>query len=129
MDDLTRQLPGAADEIAPDGLEVRLLLAGGGGSFAHFRLGAGRTGRAVRHRTVEEIWYFTEGEGAFWREGVAGGAPVPVRPGTSVRIPVGTGFQLRAGPGGPVSAVAVTMPPWPGEGEAEVIEGCWAPDL
>jgi hypothetical protein len=53
----SKKLPSAEDVIAPDGSEVRVLLALTGGSMAHFQLPAGRIARAVQHRTVEEIWY------------------------------------------------------------------------
>ena len=43
----TTQLPDAPDAIAPDGSQVRVLLRLGGGSMAHFELGAGRVSRAV----------------------------------------------------------------------------------
>ena len=98
------------DVIAPDGLEVRLLATGDKGSMAHFHLGAGKTGRAVQHKTVEEIWFFTEGSGQFWRDTVNEGTPLQVTKGASVTIPVGTRFQVRAGGSG-LSAVCVTMPP------------------
>jgi hypothetical protein len=43
--------------IAPDGGEVRVLLALPGGSMATFELEPGRTSIAVTHRTVEEVWF------------------------------------------------------------------------
>jgi hypothetical protein len=52
----TGTLPDAYDVLAPDGSEVRILLALAGGSMAHFSLPAGKVSRAVRHMTVEEIW-------------------------------------------------------------------------
>ncbi|HVZ08830.1 hypothetical protein [Rhodopila sp.] len=61
----TKVLPPDCDVLAPDGAEVRVLLARAGGSMAHFRLPAGQVSRAVRHRTVEEIWYILSGTGAF----------------------------------------------------------------
>ena len=125
MTELTKSLPQDPDVIAPDGLEVRELASGEKGSMAHFHLPAGKTGKAVQHRTVEEIWYFVMGDGEMWRSGVG---VVAVRPGVSVRIPVGTQFQVKAGDKG-VSAVAITMPPWPGENEAFVVEGHWNTDL
>ncbi len=128
MSDLTKTLADEPDVIAPDGLQVRILSIGEKGSMAHFHLPAGKTGRAVMHRTVEEIWYFTEGSGAFWRDNVIGGAPMEVSPGLSLRIPVGAKFQARAGEAG-LSAIAITMPPWPGEDEAVLVEGYWKPDL
>jgi hypothetical protein len=46
----TMQLPDAPDAVAPDGSDVRVLLRLGGGSMAHFELGAGRVSRALlRH--------------------------------------------------------------------------------
>jgi mannose-6-phosphate isomerase-like protein (cupin superfamily) len=49
----------------------------------------------------------------------------PVRPGVSLAIPTGARFQLRNDGSEPLAAVAVTMPPWPGEDEAVLVEGKW----
>src|SRR5206468_10124335 len=57
----TKALPAERDVVAPDGSDVRILLAGSGGGLAHFELGPGETSVAVVHRTVEEIWYFQIG--------------------------------------------------------------------
>jgi mannose-6-phosphate isomerase-like protein (cupin superfamily) len=75
-------LPHDLDVLAPDGSEVRILLSLAGGSMAHFQLPAGRVSRAVRHRTVEEIWYVLSGQGEMWRS--AGGQQqiVTLTPGT-----------------------------------------------
>lgn len=124
-DDLTKMLPEAPDVLAPDGLEVRVLHFGERGSMSHFHLPAGKTGRTVQHRTVEEIWYVTEGAGQMWRDTVG---ITDLSAGMSLRIPVGTRFQVQAGPQG-VAAVPITMPPWPGDDEAIVVEGHWAEDL
>jgi mannose-6-phosphate isomerase-like protein (cupin superfamily) len=48
-----------------------------------------------------------------------------VAPGLSLSIPLGTRFQLRNDGEAPLAAVAVTMPPWPGEDEAYAVEGRW----
>ena len=41
-------------------------------------------------------------------------------PGETITIPTGTHFQVRADdPAEPIAGVGVTMPPWPGDGEAE----------
>jgi mannose-6-phosphate isomerase-like protein (cupin superfamily) len=125
----SKKLPSAEDVIAPDGSEVRVLLALTGGSMAHFQLPAGRIARAVQHRTVEEIWYFLSGRGEMWRSDGTHENTIPVSAGVCVTIPVGTRFQFRAGPNGPLAAIAVTMPPWPGEGEAEIVAGMWAPTV
>jgi mannose-6-phosphate isomerase-like protein (cupin superfamily) len=115
-------LPREYDVLAPDGSEVRVLLARPGGSMAHFRLPAGEASRAVRHRTVDELWYVLSGEGEMW----LGGDVVPLSAGVCVAIPAGLAFQFRAFGGAALCAVAVTMPPWPGEQEAELVVGAWA---
>ena len=120
----TIALPTAPDLAAPDGSEVRLLAGMRGGTMAHFRLHPGQISRAVRHRTVEEIWYILAGEGAMWRDCDGQTEITPLTPGLSLTIPVGTAFQFRAGAGG-LAAVAITMPPWPGANEAVFVPGPW----
>ena len=120
-----RRLSQTPDTIAPDGSEVRLLAATERGSMAHFRLPAGATSKAIRHRSVEEVWFFTGGKGVMWRQRGSEEATVAVAAGISLSIPVGTAFQFRAAGDSPLEAVAVTMPPWPGSDEAEPAEGAW----
>ena len=52
-----------------------------------------------------------------------------LHPGVSLTIPVGTRFQFRSFGPEPLAAVAVTMPPWPGEGEAMIVTGPWEPTV
>ncbi len=120
----TRTVP---DEhvTAPDGSEVRPLLATGGGSMVHVTLPAGATSLAVKHRTVEELWYCLAGRGEFWRRLGDRQAVVPLAPGTSLSLPVGTHFQFRALGSEPLRCLLVTMPPWPGEGEAVRVPDHW----
>jgi len=125
----TRTLPHAPDVTAPDGSAVRLLLSLKGGSMAHFELPAGAVSKAVVHRTVEEIWYVVGGGGEMWREQAGHAETVALAPGACLTIPVGTRFQFRALGPEPLGAVAVTMPPWPGDGEAVEVQGCWTPTL
>jgi mannose-6-phosphate isomerase-like protein (cupin superfamily) len=47
----------------------------------------------------------------------------------SLSIGAGTHFQFRSDGADPLEAVAVTMPPWPGEGEATIVEGKWPPNV
>jgi mannose-6-phosphate isomerase-like protein (cupin superfamily) len=114
-----------ADVIAPDGCEVRLLAQTERGSMAHFTLGPGQVSRAVAHRTVEEVWYFLSGQGRMWRRQGDGETVVDVAPAISLAIPLGTQFQLRNDGTEPLAAVAVTMPPWPGDDEAYFVDGKW----
>jgi mannose-6-phosphate isomerase-like protein (cupin superfamily) len=125
----TKALPAAPDVLAPDGSEVRVLLALAGGSMAHFRLAPGQVARPVRHRTVEEIWYVVEGAGEMWRSQDGREEVTPLTPGVCLTIPVGTAFQFRAASDAPFAAVGVTLPPWPGADEAVPAQGPWAPTV
>jgi mannose-6-phosphate isomerase-like protein (cupin superfamily) len=125
----TRQLPTDRDAVAPDGSDVRVLLQVRSGGLAHFELAGGQTSVAVRHRSVEEIWYFLAGTGEMWRKSDAGEEVVPVSSGVSVTIPLGTSFQLRAIGEEALAAIGATMPPWPGAGEALIVSGPWEPTV
>jgi mannose-6-phosphate isomerase-like protein (cupin superfamily) len=83
--------------------------------------------KAVAHRTVEEIWYFLTGQGQMWRSQNNREGVVPVEAGVCLTIPLGTGFQFRAFGHVSLSAIGVTMPPWPGDDEAYEVEGVWPP--
>jgi mannose-6-phosphate isomerase-like protein (cupin superfamily) len=121
----TKRLSDGADDIAPDGADVRILLGLAGGGMAHFELAPGQTSLAVTHRTVEEIWFFLGGQGEMWRKQGDREEVVPVDRGICITIPLGTHFQFRAFGSEPLTAVAVTMPPWPGASEAYPVQGVW----
>ena len=121
----SKQVPREPDTIAPDGSAVRLLLSVERGSMAHFELAAGETSVAVRHRTVEELWYFVGGHGEMWLRDDAAAEVVVVEPGVCVRIPCGVHFQFSSFGPDPLRAIGVTMPPWPGDGEAVRSDGTW----
>ena len=121
----TLRLPADRTVVAPDGSDVRVLLGNRAGVMAHFELAAGRTARAVTHRTVEEIWFVVAGRGEMWRKLGDVEETVALEPGICLTIPLGTHFQFRAAADQPVAAVAVTMPPWPGDGEALAVPGPW----
>jgi mannose-6-phosphate isomerase-like protein (cupin superfamily) len=125
----TKRASGAPDVMAPDGSEVRILCGTGRGSMAQFSLPPGAVSKAVAHRTVEEIWYFIAGRGRMWRQFNGREEITEVTPGVSIDIPVGTCFQFRCDGAEPLVAVGTTMPPWPGNGEAYVVEGKWEPSI
>ena len=112
---------------APDGSQVHLLIGQRHGatrcSVVEVVLPAGAVSRAVRHRTVEEVWYVLDGAGAVWRcppDAVPQEvAAVAVAPGDALVIPVGWAFQFRADADAALRFLCVTMPPWPGMDEAE----------
>lgn len=124
----TKQLSPTYDVLAPDGAEVRILAVGTKGSMAQFSLPPGGVSKAVAHRTVEELWFFTSGRGRIWRKLGDREETVEVRPGLSISIPLGAHFQFRCDGDAPLEAVGVTMPPWPGMEEACEVEGIWAVD-
>lgn len=125
----TKTLPRERDDVAPDGSDVRLLLGLARGGLAHFELSPGWTSRAVTHRTVEEIWFFLSGHGQMWRKLGEHAEVVEVHSDVCLTIPVGTHFQFRSFGPEPLAAVGVTMPRWPGDGEATVVAGAWAPSI
>ena len=101
MSDLQdKMLAKHGDVIAPDGSEVRLLCAGEKGSAAHFTLLPGQDEKIIRL----------------------------VR-GQSLIIPVGAEFQFRNTGDVAMTAFAVTMPPWPGEGEVVFVAGIWPANI
>ena len=121
----TKRLPLTPDVVAPDGSDVRVLGRTDRGSMAHFELAPGRASAAIRHRTVDEIWFVLSGRGEIWRKQGNREDIVALEPGVSVTIPVGTHFQFRASGDTALEAVGVTMPPWPGEAEAVPVPGKW----
>lgn len=122
----SKPLPAVPDVVAPDGSDVRILLGLAGGGMAHFTLAPGQVSKAVSHRTVEEIWFVLSGRGQMWRKNAARGEVVDLSPGLCLTIPLGTAFQFRCLGGEPLTAVAITMPPWPGEDEAVAVTGVWS---
>ena len=54
---------------------------------------------------------------------------VPLESGVCLTIPLGTHFQFRSLGDQALAAVSITMPPWPGDGEAVVVLGTWEPTV
>ena len=94
--------------------------------MAHFTLGPGAVSAAVRHRRVEEIWFILAGAGEMWRALAEASEIIALVPGLSLTIPRGAAFQFRNTGRAPLTAVAITMPPWPGPDEAVPATGPWA---
>ena len=125
MSFVTRLRNTEPDVIAPDGSEVRILANTARGSMAEFTLPPGKVSIAVVHHTVEEVWFFTEGQGQLWRKNNEAEEIVQIHPGLSISIPTGTHFQFRNDGTENLKAIGATMPPWPGEGEAYIVKGKW----
>ena len=119
---------GPPDAIAPDGSEIHYrVLDAERASLVEVVLKPGGVSRPVRHRTVEEIWYFLAGTGQVWLEGDV----IDVRPGSTVVIPTGRAFQFQATGDEPLRFLCFTSPPWPGDDEAEPVKsgGLGAPTI
>ncbi len=116
-------------EIAPDGSEVRPLVGTERGGMAHFTFPAGHVTPGIRHRRVDEVWYVVDGDGELWLSDEAGSAIVELRAGVAVSIPVGTTFQVSVAEAAPLAVVGVTIPPWPPEGDADIVDGHWTPTV
>jgi mannose-6-phosphate isomerase-like protein (cupin superfamily) len=124
----TMQLPAELDAIAPVGSDVRVLLRLDGCSLAHFELGPGQVSKAMKHRTVDEIWYVLRGRGRMWRECEGQEETVDLAANVCLTIPQGTRFQFRSFGYDPLSVIGVTMPPWPLDRvEADPAVGVWEP--
>ena len=122
----SNQVKTVYDVLAPDGSEIRLLHQLGGASVVHCRLPVGAVSIPVKHRTVEEIWYFLAGEGQVWRRQDERESVLDVRSGVSLTIPLGAQFQFRNTGDVPLEFVITTTPPWPGEDEAVLLDvGRW----
>jgi mannose-6-phosphate isomerase-like protein (cupin superfamily) len=125
----TKLLPLTPDTAAPDGSDVRILLGLPSGGMAHFELQPGHISTPVTHRTVEELWYVLTGRGEMWRQQAGHEETVALEPGVCLTIPLGTHFQFRSLGDESLTAVAVTVPPWPGEDEAYQVDGPWTPTV
>ncbi len=119
------ELPRECTETAPDGCEVRKLIAGSHASLVHCTLPANATSEAVMHRSVEEIWYFLQGRGQLWRRHGTTERVVEVAAGVALSIPPGTAFQFRNTGDAALEFIVSTAPPWPGAAEAAPVPAHW----
>ncbi|HET7466627.1 MAG TPA: cupin domain-containing protein [Candidatus Dormibacteraeota bacterium] len=78
----------------------------------------GAVSRPVKHRTVEEVWYFIAGEGEVWVDDQT----QRVSAGSTVVIPTDRPFQFRALGEEPLRFLCFTSPPWPGDDEAIALQ-------
>jgi mannose-6-phosphate isomerase-like protein (cupin superfamily)/protein-L-isoaspartate O-methyltransferase len=121
-----RPLADGYDYLAPDGSEIRLLPDTPRAGLCHCTLPKGGTSLPIRHRTVDEIWYFLEGDGMVWRRAGDAESVVHVAPRSCLTIEKGTHFQFRNVGTGPLVFLIATIPRWPGKEEAVAVKGQWA---
>lgn len=121
----TKTLPEKYDCLAPDQSEIRLLAATERASTVHCTLPPGKASLAVAHRTVEEIWFFLDGEGEMWRKLGDEEEVTAIAPGVSLTIPTGAHFQFRNTGEIPLRFLCMTIPPWPRDEEAYRVPDHW----
>jgi len=92
----------------------------------HSTVPPGQVNRATLHATVSEFWHVLSGRGEIWRKDGSEARITPLVAGVSIDIPVGTEFQYRNVGEVPLTFICVSMPPWPGDGEASFVQGAWA---
>jgi mannose-6-phosphate isomerase-like protein (cupin superfamily) len=97
--------------------------------MVHCRLQPGQVTKAVRHRIVEEMWHCVGGSGRLWRSFNGISETIALHSGVSCSIPTGACFQFRCDGESPLDLVIATIPPWPGEDEAEPCNGPWDASL
>ncbi|MEM8704098.1 MAG: cupin domain-containing protein [Pseudomonadota bacterium] len=113
------------DAKSPAGADIRFLMDGPTGNMIHSTVPAGQINRATRHKSVGEFWYVLDGRGQIWRSDGENENTVDLFPGVSIDIPVGTAFQYRSDGTTPLTFICISMPPWPGDDEAEYVDGIW----
>ena len=123
----TRSFPTAPDARSPAGAEVRHLIEGKTGGMIHSTVPSGQVNRATVHATVSEFWHVLSGKGELWQRDDNQEETVDLSQGVTIDIPVRTAFQYRCTGADPLRFLCITMPPWPGDDEATIIEGPWDP--
>jgi mannose-6-phosphate isomerase-like protein (cupin superfamily) len=123
----TRSFPPSPDGRSPAGAEIRHLIDGETGSMIHATVPRGQVNRATLHATVSEFWHVLSGAGQIWRRDATGEETTDLRRGVSIDIPVGTAFQYRCTGPDPLQFICISMPRWPGDEEATVVDGPWRP--
>ena len=71
---------------------------------------------------IDEMYYVLQGEATIVHED---GCTITLGPRVCIIIPLGTHFQFRSIGDEPLETIGVTMPSWPGKGEAIVVTGKW----
>ncbi len=125
----TTRLPEEPDAKSPAGAKICYLMDGTGGNMIHSTVPPGQINKATVHKTVSEFWYILEGRGEIWRDDGENSGVTELVPGTAIDIPVGTAFQYRNVGDEELKFICIAMPPWPGDEEAEYVNGIWEPTV
>lgn len=118
-------VPVESDQVAPDGSEIRVLTRLDTVSMAHGTLPPNGASRAIRHHSIDELWYVLDGAAELWRRSGVRESIETVHSGQSLAIPARVSFQFRTIGSQPFTFIMCTTPPWPGSNEAEFVAGVW----
>lgn len=110
---------------APDGSIIRQFPSGEKGGIAHCILPKQGISKAVKHKTVEELWYCLSGKGKFWRKLNDVEEEINVSEGMYFTIPVETHFQFKNEKDVDLIFLISTIPVWPGSSEAVPVDDHW----
>jgi mannose-6-phosphate isomerase-like protein (cupin superfamily) len=122
-------VPAEPDAKSPAGADIRFIMDGPTGNMIHSTVPPGQINRATVHATVSEFWHVLAGEGEIWRRDETEERITVLFQGVSIDIPVGTAFQYRNTGAVPLRFICVSMPPWPGDFEANHLDGAWEPSV
>jgi mannose-6-phosphate isomerase-like protein (cupin superfamily) len=125
----TTKLPVKPDAKSPAGAQIRYIMDGETGNMIHSTVPPGQVNKGCRLKTVSEFWHVLEGRGQIWRAREGREETVVLEAGVSIDIPVGTAFQYRCDGDQPLKFICISMPPWPGDSEAEPVKGIWEPTI
>ena len=125
----TTTLPEYPDAKSPAGADIRYIMDGKTGNMIHSTVPAHQINKATVHATVTEFWYVLEGHGEIWRDDGIESSITDLVPGTSIDIPQGTSFQYRNVADIDLKFICISMPSWPGDSEATIIDGKWQPTI
>jgi mannose-6-phosphate isomerase-like protein (cupin superfamily) len=125
----TSTLPRQPDAKSPAGADIRFVMDGPPGNMIHGTVPPHQVNRATVHATVTEFWYVLEGVGEIWRDDGVESRIDALVPGTAIDIPAGTAFQYRNTSDVDLTFICIAMPPWPGDSEADYVEGRWQPTI
>lgn len=118
-------LPDHPDAQSPAGADIRFIMDGTHGNMIHSTVPPGQINRAAVHKSVSEFWYILAGDGEIWRRNHKQEQVTKLVAGVSIDIPVNTAFQYRSTGKEPLKFICISMPPWPGDHEANYVDGPW----
>lgn len=86
----------------------------------------GKISKAVKHKTVTELWYFIQGVGEVWKKSGNKEEIIKVSASISLSIESEDCFQFRNTSEVVLKFIITTIPKWPGADEVILVERLWS---